>query len=137
MLREAARRLSRASGATYSSRSYRFPYALVAWDETPLGIDLERIESFDLGFVRSISTPSELAAETPGDPDYAASLWSSKEALAKALGDAVDYDPRRLDSPMFWPGGRSGRWRALALPVPAGYVGWMCWRAAVPHPEVV
>ena len=28
-----------------------------------------------------------------------ASLWSGKEALAKALGDALRYDPRRLESP--------------------------------------
>jgi hypothetical protein len=54
-------------------------------------------------------------------------LWSSKEALAKALGDAGDYDPRRLGSPMFWTGGAAGRWRTRRLAVPPGYLAWLCW----------
>lgn len=56
------------------------------------------------------------------------SLWSSKEALAKALGDALDYDPRRLEGPGAWPEGRSGSWRARALEPAGEYVGWVCWR---------
>jgi hypothetical protein len=50
-------------------------------------------------------------------------LWSSN-----ALGDATRYDPRRLESPMCWPGGESGPWRADALKAPFGYVAWVCWR---------
>lgn len=57
------------------------------------------------------------------------SLWSSKEALAKALGDALAYDPRRLEAPVAWPDGRSGAWRARALELAQeDYVGWVCWR---------
>ncbi len=60
---------------------------------------------------------------------WVAELWCAKEALAKALGDAVDYDPRRLESPIRWPELRSGPWRARPIPaLPAGHVGWLCWR---------
>jgi phosphopantetheinyl transferase len=127
-LRSHARELAARAGARHSSRSYRFPYALLAWHSSPVGVDIERIEALEPAFLHSISTPAELAADAPKTQDYASRLWSSKEALAKALGDALDYDPRRLDSPMLWPGGRSGPWRALALSLPEGYVGWLCWR---------
>jgi 4'-phosphopantetheinyl transferase superfamily len=125
-LRQETRELT--TGAPYSSRSYRFPYALMASHSAPLGVDIERVEPPDPAFVRSISTPAELGAEREPEARYGADLWSSKEALAKALGDALEYDPRRLESPLFWPDGSSGVWRALALPVPAGHVGWLCWR---------
>lgn len=129
-LREAARAAVEASGAAYASRSYRFPFALIAWHDQPVGVDLERVEAFEPGFLESISTPSELGREGDRtDPSgYAAALWSSKEALAKALGDAVTYDPRRLESPMFWDDGRSGPWRAQTLSVPSGHTAWLCWR---------
>jgi hypothetical protein len=42
----------------------------------------------------------------------ATSVWSSKEALAKAFDTPIDYDPRRLEGPAFWPNGAAGRWRA-------------------------
>ncbi len=127
MLRQRAHELT--ARAAYSSRSYRFPYALAVSHTAPVGVDIERIEPLDPGFVTSISTPAELAQAQSGDARYGADLWSSKEALAKALGDAVDYDPRRLDAPLSWSEGGSGRWRTLALPVPEGYVGWLCWSA--------
>ncbi len=129
-LRERARQLASASGAAFTSRSYRFPYALVACHTAPVGIDIERMDPLDPAFLASISTPEEMRCH-PAVPDrgYAACLWSSKEALAKALGNAVDYDPRRLGSPMYWPQEGSGPWRALSPPVPSGYVAWLCWRA--------
>ncbi len=130
-LRAWARTQASRTGAAHTSRSYRYPYALVASHSEPVGIDIERIEPFDQAFLESIFTPSEQRVGV-GDADpgrYLASLWSSKEALAKALGDAVRYDPRRLGSPMFWPEARSGPWRASSLPVPAGHVAWLCWRS--------
>lgn len=129
-LRSAARSAAAAAGAPYSSTSYRFPYAVVAWHESPVGVDVERVEPFDAAFVESISTPAELgrAVDAAAADAYAASLWSSKEALAKALGDAMAYDPRRLESPMFWAGGRSGPWRAAELSAPPGHNAWLCWR---------
>lgn len=118
------------SRAYFASRSYRYPYAAVAWHSRPVGIDLERIEACDAAFADSICTPAERCGwPTNRDPDaYAISLWCSKEALAKALGDAVAYDPRRLEAPLAWPAGRSGRWRATPLLAPAGHVAWVCWR---------
>jgi len=131
-LRESARTSASSTGAPHTSRSYRYPYAFVVSHSEPVGIDIERIEPFDQAFLDSILTPSERRAGfSDANPDrFAASLWSSKEALSKALGDPVRYDPRRLDSPMFWPDARSGPWRAASLPVPAGHVAWLCWRSA-------
>lgn len=135
-LRERAGELTTACGLAHSSRSYRDPLGLVAVHRGRVGIDIERVQPLDDEFLASISSMSERAhtVEAADRDRYAASLWSSKEALAKALGDAVEYDPRRLDSPMFWPEGRSGPWRALALDLPDGYVGWLCWRAEAAEP---
>jgi phosphopantetheine--protein transferase-like protein len=89
-----------------------------------VGVDVERIERFDGALADSIRTPAERDAGWPeADPDrHFSSLWSSKEALAKALGD-----PRRLDGPAAWPQGRSGPWRATAVEVTDGHVAWLCW----------
>jgi len=120
------------AGARCVSRSYRHPYGLVAWHDQPVGIDIERIEQFDPALLESICTPSErsLPVDELDPARYATSVWCSKEALSKALGDALRYDPRRLGSPLFWPGGRSGPWRARSLPAPPGHTAWLCWRAA-------
>lgn len=130
-LRAAARRLTDRSGMPYVTRSYRYPYALVSWHAAEIGVDIERVEPLNGAFAASICTPDEridwLAFP---DPDARlASMWSSKEALAKALGDALTYDPRRLGSPMFWPDGRSGPWRATELAIADGHVAWLCWRS--------
>jgi hypothetical protein len=130
-LRSLARRLSERRGAGHSSRSYCFPRALVASHDAPVGVDIERVGRCDDAFACSIQTPAERAgASLPDDRDwYLTSLWSSKEALAKALGEPLAYDPRRLQGPGAWPHGRSGPWRASALDVGAGHVAWVCWRA--------
>jgi phosphopantetheinyl transferase len=124
-LRDWARAESSAACKPYSSHSYRFPYALVAWHDEPVGVDIERSEPVCEGFLGSICTPSEHGLRV--DP---ISLWCSKEALAKALGDALSYDPRRLESPIFWPQGRSGPWQAAALAAPQGHRAWLCWRSS-------
>jgi hypothetical protein len=97
-----------------------------------VGVDIERVGRCDDAFACSIQTPAERATGSPhGDRDrYLTSLWSSKEALAKALGEPLAYEPRRLEGPGAWPEGRSGPWRARALDLGAGYLGWVCWRAA-------
>jgi 4'-phosphopantetheinyl transferase superfamily len=126
-LRAWARAQTASSDARFVTRSYRYPYALIAWHDGPVGI---RVERCDAAFVESICTPVERSAwPAGGDCDTTAiSFWCSKEALAKALGDALAYDPRRLESPLGWPAGRSGAWRAECLPTPPGHVGWLCWR---------
>jgi len=139
-LRVRARDLATAgAGAPFASRSYSFPYALVAWHSAPVGVDIERVAPCDEAFADSIRTPAERAAATPhadsdsdSDSDrHITSLWSSKEALSKALGDALDYDPRRLESPQAWPKGRSGPWRAVTLDLADEHVAWLCWRAEI------
>jgi hypothetical protein len=132
---QCAARIAEGAGSArrvHESRSYCFPYAVVAWHETPVGVDIEHVGRCDEAFAASISAPEERADyASVADPDsYVTSLWSGKEALAKALGDALSYDPRRLVSPLRWPDGRAGAWRALSLPVPAGHVAWVCWRAS-------
>jgi phosphopantetheinyl transferase len=131
-LRLWARAETAASGAPYVSRSYRYPYALVAWHAASVGVDIERIETCEAAFARSICTPSELAGLAKAlDPAlYATTLWCSKEALSKALGNAVDYDPCRLDAPSRWPGGRAGRWHAQPLWVVAAHSAWICWQSS-------
>jgi 4'-phosphopantetheinyl transferase superfamily len=129
-LKERARAQAAGSGQ-HTSRSYRYPFALVAWHGEPVGIDLERNGSCGEVFGASICTPSELrsAPEDGARDAYLTSLWCSKEALAKALGDARRYDPRRLGSPIFWPQGQAGPWRAAVLAAPAGHNAWLCWRS--------
>ncbi len=114
--------------ARWLSRSYCFPLALVAAHSDRVGVDIERIVACSDRFARSIRTPEEAARATADSDEQVISLWCSKEALAKALGDATIYDPRRLESPRHWTAGASGPWRARELPVPAGYCAWVCWR---------
>lgn len=130
-LRARARQVAAAGAAgSRSSRSYSFPLALVTWNDGAIGVDIERVEPCDEAFADSIRTPSERTAGRPeGDADrFFTSLWSSKEALAKALGDALAYDPRRLEGPGAWPDGSSGPWRARPLELGPEHVGWVCWR---------
>jgi phosphopantetheinyl transferase len=128
-LRARARELGAAVGADTASRSYCHPYALVGWHTEPIGVDVERVVTCPAEFAPSISTPAEEAAARWTTDGEIVSLWSSKEALSKALGDALNYDPRRLESPAGWPHGTCGPWRAATLPLPDGYCGWVCWRA--------
>jgi hypothetical protein len=119
-LRERTRALS-PKRAAFISRSYRHPYALIVLHDTPVGIDIERIEICEPAFARSICTPGEAhdSGSVAHRDRYFTSMWSSKEALAKALGDPLSYDPRRLDAPMHWPGGRAGAWRSASCPRPS------------------
>lgn len=126
-LREWARTVAPADVA-HSSRSYRYPYALVAWHERPVGVDLERIEACDEAFAESICTPEEKKRLAGADDGLITSLWCAKEALSKALGHPLAYDPRRLEGPLVWPEGRSGPWRAEQISAPEGYLAWLCWR---------
>jgi hypothetical protein len=133
-LRKRARDLGAAMGAGAVSRSYCHPYALVGWHTEPIGVDVERVVTCPAEFAPSISTPAEQAAARWTTDHDIVSAWSSKEALAKALGDALHYDPRRLESPTGWPQGICGPWRAATLPLPDGYCGWVCWQASGRRP---
>jgi hypothetical protein len=136
MLSGVARRLCRAVGGP-TSRSYHPPLALVAFHHRRVGVDVEGVEETEVGFFEGIATPLERSrlALPPAGPQrdrFLISLWSAKEAVAKTLGDALSYDPRRLDSPLVWeevsPGlYRAGSAYAQSLPLGEGLVGWVCW----------
>jgi hypothetical protein len=132
-LHDWARSLTAPSGARFVTRSYCFPYALVGWYSEPVGIDIEKIGPCDDAFADLVCTPAERADPArQADPDrYLTSLWSSKEALSKALGDPLRYAPSRLESPVGWPGRRSGPWQAARLIVAPDHVAWLCWRSTV------
>ena len=106
-----------------SSRSYRLSYALVGVGPTRVGVDLEVLDS-------SVGADAVL---TRGEQSLGGSSsdwcvwWSAKEALAKALGNARNYDPRRLDSPALWRNGREGRWVARRVMIPEGLIVWVVW----------
>jgi phosphopantetheinyl transferase len=134
-LRTAARNLGAAVEAGAVSRSYCHPYALVGWHSAEIGVDIEAVTPCPPEFAAFISTPAEYASERWTTDRELISLWSSKEALAKALGNALDYDPRRLPSPAGWPDGACGSWRADTVATPDGYCGWVCWRAELKAPD--
>lgn len=116
--------------ASHTSRSYRYPYALVAWHTEPVGIDIEHVGRFRPEFLDAICTHEERPLPLPEDVEaYLASLYSSKAALSKAEGNPLRYDPTRVGSPMFWPERRNGPWRAAELALPPGHSGWVCWRS--------
>jgi phosphopantetheinyl transferase len=129
-LRTTARGLGAAVGASAVSRSYCHPYALVGWHCAPVGVDIEAVVPCPPEFAESISTPTEYTSGRWTTDSELVSLWSGKEALAKALGNAVDYDPRRLPSPAGWPGGICGSWRAATLALPDSHCVWVCWQAS-------
>jgi phosphopantetheinyl transferase len=127
-LRSQVRALCSAGHQGYSSRSYRFPLSVAALHDTPVGIDMERISAWQRRTVESVLTPQERSRHPKLSDEEASAIWSSKEALAKSLGQPVNYDPRRLNAPISWPEGRSGQWQASSLAVPHGHVGWLCWQ---------
>jgi hypothetical protein len=116
------------AGGRHVSRSYAFPYALLATHAHAVGVGLERVIPRDVVFAASICTPAELEAARILDWAQMTSLWASKVAFAKARGDARLYDPRRLDGPAGWTRGVSGPWRAQALAAGPDHRAWVCWR---------
>lgn len=115
--------------ARCSSRSYRYPFALVGSHDAAIGVDVERLMPFDAAFADYICTPREhdRLCRAADRGEFLTSLWAGKEALAKALGDALVYEPSRLEAPELWPNGTAGRWRAERVPAPDGHVAWVCW----------
>ena len=124
----AARSITASAPQQHSSRSYSFPLALIALHRKPVGVDIEFVAQWAPPQIASILSITERKHHSPMDHRRAASVWSSKEALAKALDATIYYDPRRLESPAFWPIGAAGRWRTYRLRVPEAYEAWLCWR---------
>jgi hypothetical protein len=135
-LRVWARSVTASAATAWVSRSYAYPYAMVAWHDAAVGIDIERVEPCAAEFADLVCTPEERTQVSASGSldDHLTSLWSSKEALAKGLGDALAYEPSRLGSPLYWRGGRAGSWRAASLEAPERHRAWLCWRGAPETP---
>ena len=109
------------------SRSYSGHHALIAGWHDRVGADIEVLDHslestwtlHDVNFRSTMMTPEERQLELSLDDDAArkeaVSLWCSKEALAKALGTPLEWDPSRLRGPALWPSHAYGRWRATFL----------------------
>lgn len=125
-----AREFSGSSSTPFSSRSYCYPFALVAFHDAAVGVDVEQVAHCSAEFADLICAPDERSqADEAADWDrYLTSLWSSKEALAKGLGDALQYEPARLFTPKGWRGRSIDGWRAEELFIETDVVAWVCWR---------
>jgi hypothetical protein len=118
------------------SRSYTPGAALVVGWNARVGADLETPARATQGwslddpaFRKAILSPEERCTFTEDDTRVGATrLWSAKEALAKALGDAKAYEPSRLSGPAAWTRGRRGRFASVEFgprEVGAGRLGWI------------
>jgi 4'-phosphopantetheinyl transferase len=91
--------------------------AVVALAGVEVGVDVERLARSSRAVERTL-TPGERAALTADDRHVQLlRMWCRKEALAKAIGTGLGWDPGRFDTSA--PGGYS----LSDLPVAAGYVG--------------
>lgn len=66
--------------------------------EGPAGIDLERVEERDEGFVDlAFTAPERALLEGRDRAEWIARLWVAKEAVAKSLGAGLGGNPRRFE----------------------------------------
>ncbi len=80
------------------SLSHSGIYCALAIGEGRVGIDIERMEEAGLGALEAAATPEEQAMITEGDAlRRFYTLWTRKEALAKAIGTGLFRDPREID----------------------------------------
>mgnify|MGYP000036955442 FL=1 len=97
----------------YRSRSYSGKYVVEVFSTTRCGIDMEAVKPAEANwsiqsplFERAMLAPGEkeliLATEYSKHSNLSTLIWASKEALAKALGDATNYEPTQLISPLAW-----------------------------------
>ncbi|MDR1265050.1 MAG: 4'-phosphopantetheinyl transferase superfamily protein [Propionibacteriaceae bacterium] len=80
------------------SLSHKTDRAAAIAADRPVGIDLERIERRDSGFLDLAFNPAEqVLLKAQGDPDeWATRFWVAKEARAKLTGEGLRGNPRRL-----------------------------------------
>lgn len=84
------------------SHSHDLAVAAVGDPLTRIGIDLEKIEIRNPGWLEILLHPSERTSSIEEDPAWQTSLWTLKEALMKLLGTGatVDFWDIRLKSPL-------------------------------------
>lgn len=116
------------------SISHRGGKAVCAWTSTQgvgLGIDLERIEPRSSAFVRDYFTAAEqaLIAGAARERD-AVLVWSSKEAMLKALGRGLRLDTRGVEVLRIVNYEENDNWRGLTVRCPVRpeldwWAGWI------------
>ena len=106
------------------SRSYSGRFAIEVLSNQRCGIDLEIAKEADFDWSVN-SELFEIAMLAPGEKDLIMSsrfssdkdletlIWVSKEALAKALGDATQYEPSKIYSPICWDDMQPNNWQAI------------------------
>jgi len=111
---------------THRSRSHSGNFTIEIISNVRCGVDLEAARDADESwsiespmFQKAILAHAEyeqvLQSRHVMHPYLETLIWSSKEALSKALGDATNYEPSQLASPLTWPDGKSVKWQALHL----------------------
>lgn len=99
-------------------------------DESPVGIDAEKIRPVALEDLRGAMRPDEYAA-LRGQPEAAFfAWWTRKESLAKATGQGLSHGLgglRVTDAHgTVHPGSPAGQWWFYPLPAPPGYAVTLC-----------
>ena len=80
------------------SLSHSGSYCVLAVGEGKIGIDIEHMEAAHLPSLEMIASDAELAWVREGDRiQRLYTLWTRKEALAKAIGTGNFRDPREID----------------------------------------
>lgn len=111
-----------------SSRSYCDRYVAEVHANVRCGIDLELLDAQNPNwsidsklFERAMLAPGELelikSCWVGTQECLPTIIWSSKEALAKALGNAQNYSPTQLLSPITWCADRIPNWIAQHLEI--------------------
>ncbi|WP_169816729.1 4'-phosphopantetheinyl transferase family protein [Dyella thiooxydans] len=116
-----------------TSLSRSGPFAAVAVARmAAVGLDIECFPARHAldDVLAAIGTPAErqALAGLAGEPWQRAvlGLWTAKEAVLKAWGTGLRFDPALVDtsrSPLPDPSGRPLAWRLLRLSLPAGLIG--------------
>lgn len=110
----------------HRSRSHSGNFTIEIISNVRCGVDLEAARAADESwsiespmFQKAILAHGEyeqvLQSRHVMHPYLETLIWSSKEALSKALGDATNYEPSQLATPLTWTDGKSARWQALHL----------------------
>ena len=110
----------------FISRSYSGAFVAEVQSQQYCGIDIELAAPSNGNwsirskhFVDAVLAPNELPLllETSWakEPFFETQIWASKEAFAKASGDASQYEPNELTSPMTWSDSPHAERRAINL----------------------
>lgn len=112
-------------------------WVLCAWDDRPVGVDVEVARPLRPGLAQAVLAPEEWRShQTLPEGQRAAAffrLWTLKESLLKAAGIGLRQDPRSLrigcdhQPGSGAPPAPSGcAWHLLPLPLPAGAWAALC-----------